>query len=55
MRYSNLVQKIKFEKVTFLDIRLQGSIFSVTVRENQAVSISTHYTMYIITWNKYSK
>lgn len=47
MRYSNLIQKIKFEKITllFLYIKLLGSILSVTVWQNQAVSISRHYTM----------
>ena len=42
MSYSNLIQKIKFEKITliFLYIKL-----SVTVRQNQAVSISRHYKM----------
>ena len=47
MRYSNLIQKTKFEKtiLIFLYIKLLGCILSVTVSQNQAVSISSHYTM----------
>ena len=47
MRYSNLIQQIKFEKITllFLYIKLQGSILPATVWQNQTVSISRHYTM----------
>ena len=47
MRCSNLIQKIKFEKIAlpFLYIKLLRSILSLTVWQNQAVSIPWHYTM----------
>ena len=47
MRCSNLIQKIKFEKITLLLLFIKLLVFIVSVMawQNQAVSISRHYTM----------
>ena len=57
MRYSNLIQKIKFEKTTllFLYIKLLGCILLSRCHKIKQYLYLAIIQWYILTWNKYSK